>query len=131
ERRSFHFLQGERPSQAPHYLSLQRPGAPAPWPAGEDWTFSLGRLEECISRPAEWKQQHDFPLDVDQVVVTGSPEWERVVVDHPEHLLAALILTSAEDGSDRLLGFAIRQEGWSLQAEAPVFILGRSWQGTL
>jgi hypothetical protein len=51
-----------------------------------------------------------------------------VILDRPEHLFAFLTLTGEEGGAERLLGFAVRQDGWVLQAAPPAFALGPDWR---
>src|SRR5262249_23554003 len=45
----------------------------------------------------------------------------------PERLPAGLVLT-AEAGGERLLGFVVRPEGWTMQTEQPVFALNAAWR---
>jgi hypothetical protein len=131
ERRVFYFVEGDPPAPPPHFLHLDNPNCD-PWPAAEDWGFDARLLEACVRRPPEWKHRHSFPADVQGVLgleAASRPEsWERVILDRPERLAAALVVTSVKEGSDRLLGFAVRQEGWVLQAEEPVFVLDAGWQ---
>jgi hypothetical protein len=51
------------------------------------------------------------------------PGWQRVVVDYPERLPIALVRTT----DDRLLGFAVRPDGWLLQSETLAFSLDAGW----
>lgn len=123
ERRSFTFLHHDPPGPPPHFLSLT--GDPAtPWPADADWSFDPAVLEACIRRSDEWKGRVGFPLDVRNLVRLdgGAEALERLVIDRPEKLPTVLILTG-----DRLIGFPMKEDGWSLQSEAPLFELVE-WQ---
>jgi hypothetical protein len=137
ERRVFHFVENRR--GPPQFLNLN-PALPSPFPAPEGWRFDAGLLEACPRRPDEWKRRHGFPADVERVLRGGAetgqvnnavPEWRRVILDQPEHLPAALVLApGADGGGERLLGFAVRPEGWALQAPEAAFSLGAGWQET-
>src|SRR5262249_17667951 len=106
-----------------------------------------------VRQPADWKRQHGFPLDVEEVLSLNReaagesrnhkaepsgwprhpptacppPEWQRVIVDHPERLLVALAVAPSAPGGERVLGFAARPDGWVLQAAKPVFVSGPGW----
>lgn len=130
ERRVFYFVDGERADGAPSFLSLTN-AAPVPWPATADWRFDVTLLAAGIAQSEEWKRQHGFPLDVEQVFdvqsdapAAGQPEaWRRVILDRPERLAIALVRSD----NDRLLGFTIRQDGWSILTDAPILNLGPDW----
>jgi hypothetical protein len=140
ERRSFYFLERSHVDRPPIFLHVNdAPGSP--WPSGDDASFDLGRLHECLSRSTEWKQQHGFPLDVEEILlpltvdstasrgdsVPPSPSrWQRVVLVQLERLLAVLIAAPARQGGEQLLGFAVHQKGWSMNS-APAFHLGSDW----
>jgi hypothetical protein len=154
ERRALYFVEqpgpSDRPARPPHFLNLKNQ-AGAPWQAAEGWAFDPGVLQATLLRPEGWKQRHGFPLDVQEVLGLGSgadargaeaggnnqdesadnrgpaAEWQRVMLDRPEHLLAVLVLAPAAAGH-QLLGFAVRQEGWVLQSAEPVLALGEGWQ---
>jgi hypothetical protein len=135
ERRTFSFVEPENPSPPPHFLNVG-PAAGVPCPPGEEGRFARELLDECLRRPAEWKQRHGFPTDVEEVldVSTPLPEntpplemWQRVVVDRPERFPAALVLTGGPADGERLQGFAVRPEGWLLQASKPAFELDGDW----
>jgi hypothetical protein len=138
ERRSFSFVESEQPGQEPRFLHLLNHPSLSPWPAAEGWRFDVGLLTACLRQTPAWKQQHNFPLEVDAVLTaadTGDPSatippWQRVILDRPEHLAAALILAPVGAGHERLLGFAVQQEGWGLQAREPVFTLNGDWRET-
>src|SRR5262249_46232470 len=132
-RRVFHFVEpggAERPRQLPHFLYLNG-HAGVPWSVGEDWGFDVGVLRDCVRQPAEWKERHHFPQDVADILdlpaAAPAPAWQRVIVDRPERLPAALALTGPPDAAPHLLGFPVRQEGWALQAHHPVFVLSEDW----
>jgi hypothetical protein len=51
-----------------------------------------------------------------------------VAVDFPERMTAAVVLTAAQLGGERLLVFAGRQQGWLLEASQPAIDIGAAWQ---
>jgi hypothetical protein len=140
ERRTFYFLESRLPGHPPSYLNLKT-AATMPWPAATDWTFDVQRLTDCVHQPADWKQSHGFPAEVEEVLQPGEevlrPEagranthagptqeanawsWRRVILDQPEHLVIALIQALGPQGGNRLLGFAAHPSNWSLQLAAP------------
>jgi hypothetical protein len=150
QRRPFYFLESGRPGQPPHFLHLNAVTA-IPWPAGEGWTFDRRTLTDCVRQPAEWKRRHGFPLEVEEVLGTqvseqastpapaedpalaarsnhvatelDSAPWQQVILDQPERLLTILVQARAEQGKDRLLGYAVQQKGWGLDTSAPIFSL--------
>jgi hypothetical protein len=136
ERRTFAFVEGEGSAVAAHFLNLAAAAGGTAYTPGEGWRFDGGLLAECIRRPAEWKQRHGFPADVEEFlhlngpVPEGTPPpemWQRVVVDRPERFPTVLVRTGAEPAAERLLGFAVRTEGWLLQAGKPAFELAADW----
>jgi hypothetical protein len=114
-----------------------------PWPAAEGADFDAHIFQACLNQPEEWKRQHNFPLDVQEVLIL-EPEvsegqgpgpaqlsfWERVIVDRPERLLVVLLQCQGPEGRSQLRAFAVRQEGWLLQSSDPLFLLGPAWQDT-
>jgi hypothetical protein len=124
ERRSFSFVESELPGRPPHFLHLDVAHGSA-WSAGEGWHFDSTLLGASVARPEEWKRRFGFPIDVQRIVTldteASAPTWQRVVVDRPERLAAVVV--RSEDG--RLVGFAVRQDNWGLQAEAPLFSIDR------
>jgi hypothetical protein len=143
ERRLFPFvspwLESEGTGRVPHFLDMSATSFPLS-PAADDGTFDPTVLAACVERPAEWKQRHAFPADVRAVLMPepgGSPtprdsipEWQQVILVRPEHLPAVLVLVPAQAGGERLIGFCVRTESWSLQAPEPAFALGTGWQET-
>jgi hypothetical protein len=138
ERRAFSFVENEQTARSPHFLNIPGPPDSAAWGVPEGWQFDVTILEACLRQPHEWKQRHNFPLDVQEIlgptpassVVPGAPPvWQRVILDRPEHLLALLVLTSAAD-KEHLIGFAVQQDGWLLRSEQPAFILRANWEET-
>lgn len=153
ERRRFVFVESGRPDRPPHFLSLNDAGC-SPWLTGDDWRFDAGLLHACVRKPLEWKQRHGFPLDVEGIVSAGCegaapapeeepeagtvlplprslcrpPDWQRVVVDRPQCLLAALVRVPAEGGGDCLVGLPVRADNWVMQADSPAFCLGAEWR---
>jgi hypothetical protein len=132
ERRSFHFLAPELAGRSPHFIHLRHGVTAMPWQAGEEWTFDARLLQACIDQSGEWKGRHGFPLDVERILIAASStatvsSWQQVVLDRPERLVAALVLTAGA-GGESMLGFAVRQEGWILQTEQPAFTLGQDWR---
>ena len=108
------------------------------FPAGPDWRFDPSLLTQCVQRDPHWKARRGFPADIEEILhsatranpppavpaVNGDgcvrQAWEHVILDVAEHLLAALVLVTGEDGAEKLLGFEARQEGWTLATSAPV-----------
>lgn len=137
ERRVFFFVENGQPARPPHFLKFARPPAVLAWPAGDSWRFEPSQLQACVRQPPEWKQRFGFPLDVQQVLgseaAPQSPapsleEWQRIILDRPERLVTTMALASGNDGIERLLGFAVQQEGWVLQSAEPVFAIDGAWQ---
>jgi len=151
ERRVFHFAESGRPGHPPHFVRLGEHGGVS-WLAGAGWHFDVGELRACLGQPPRWKQAHGFPQEVVEVVPPGPdraarpaeeggepasgsgaqgavPEWQRVILDQPERLPAALVLAPAAEGGDRLLGFEARQPGWVLGTAAPVLAVPGDWHG--
>lgn len=144
ERRVFHFVVGTEPGQPARFLHLHK-AVTVPWPATADWQFDVACLAECLRQPPAWKRRHGFPLDVDGIVGLAAdgttsagdcadpgpevPEWQRVIVEQPEHLVAVLVLTAAE-GGERLQGFPVRPDGWALDSTEPAFSVAEGWQET-
>jgi hypothetical protein len=131
ERQTFTFLErepadgsGEKP---PAFLGL-RPAAGAAWQGS---TFDVAALRACLDRPAEWKERHGFPADVAEILgpegeAAMIPPWQRVLVDRPVDLLIVLAAVAPERSSRRLLGFAVKPEGWLLEAAEPVLTLAEA-----
>jgi hypothetical protein len=130
ERRLFHFVEGCNPlgqrTRAPLYVPLRGTHGSA-WQPNDTHAFEPVWLRRCLQQQDDWKEAHGFPADV-----VGLPEtppghdvsWRQVLVDYPEQMPAVLILV----GGQRLLGFAVRQEGWQLQATEPILMLNRGWE---
>jgi hypothetical protein len=137
ERRVFHFVQSEVPDHVPHFLRLMGP-VTQPCPVNSSWQFDASLLDACVRRPREWKERHGFPPEVQEVLGLDqssgvrnrgplSEAWQRVILDRPVRLPAALVLTPVEGGGERLLGYAIRPDGWVLEVAQPIFNLGADW----
>lgn len=130
ERRGFHFVEPRRPGDVPHYLNLNSHSG-APEPATESGPpFDISTLEACVARPQEWKERYGFPTDVRAVPgIPADPAaaWRHIIVARPEYLAAALVPITDEREGRRLLGFAARQDGWSLQTSEPAFVVRQSW----
>jgi hypothetical protein len=146
ERLVFHFVDRPGPAggppPAPPLLPLRLP-AESPWPAPEGWSFDPGWLDACLRQPEEWKRGHGFPVEARRVLgleaMNGgpapplpggeaAPAWRQVILDRPEHLLVLVTLVREEGQPERLLGYAVRQDGWVLQAATPAFALGPDWR---
>jgi hypothetical protein len=138
ERRLFAFVAGSNAGRPPQFLNLDAGGTPWSVPSGAE--FDPAILQQCLNRSTEWKQQHGFPLDVQAFLlpteapgsdgntlpgVSQPPSWQRVLLDRPERLLVVLVRVPAEE-TDRLQGYAVRQDGWVLQPD-PAFTLGSDW----
>jgi hypothetical protein len=128
ERRSFWFVESEAGEKPPHFLPLNDPPT-VPAIGAEDWKFDVNLLSAALAAPEEWKRRFGFPIDVGKLLTVHDnavlpPSWQRVVVDRAERLPVAVVQTEA----DRLLGFAVRQDGWTLLSEATAFALEQGWQ---
>jgi hypothetical protein len=138
ERQQFCFREGLHAGRPLQFLNLNR-AANLIAGSGEDRTFNIRILQECLHRPPDWKRRQGFPPQVEAIVgaeaaapslVTGDgepPEWQRVIVDQPGRLAAVLVLTAGR-GSERLLGFAVEPPGWALALDKPVLELGVGWR---
>jgi hypothetical protein len=123
-----------------HYLNVRLPAGVSS-PAPEGWEFDPRALQGCLAQPPEWKQGFGFPEEVEHIygisaepagATTGEtpPAWQQVILDRPEHLLTVFVLVSAPPeggGQQRLVGFAVRHEGWVLHADDPAFTLSQGW----
>jgi hypothetical protein len=135
ERRRFYFLDRERLGLEPQYLNLHVwPRALVPWPTEHPCRFSVGVLKECVGRPGDWKKEHGFPADVTEIVTagsfaseSGSPNWNRVILDRPQYLSTALVRVSGASGRDRILAFSVGIEGWVLNTAEPAFVMEAAW----
>jgi hypothetical protein len=142
ERRAFHFVDRRSAPAATgaepfHFLNVTVP-AGLSWAAPEGWDFDPQALAACLARPPEWKRRFGFPEEVEHIYgiapepaeassAQTPPAWQRVILDRTEHLLAVVALVSAPAAGERLLGFAVRQEGWVLHADEPAFTLAEGW----
>ncbi len=140
ERRGFYFVQSEQPAGSPHFLDVRNHPATVPWQATDGWQFDAAILQACLQQPAAWKQHTGFPLEVQEIVGLGtsipssgiSPQaWERIIFDQPLRLMAALVTVRASESGEKLLGFAVREVGWILQAAEPAFVVNTAWSETL
>lgn len=127
KRRQLTFMERLRPDGErllpPHYLPLQGGSGP-PWHPDDAGGFHLDWLFASSQQSAAWKDQWDFPRNVLNVADPAQPgdvppPWQRVVVDRPERQ-SMVLATSGLD--DKLLGFAVRPEGWELNP-TPVLTL--------
>ncbi len=133
ERRAFYFVESELPPQPPHFLSFRGQPATLAWPLLDGWRFEPKQLQDCLAQPVAWKQRFGFPLDVQQILgadpaAPTASAWQRVILDHPERMVAAMVLAPAGDGHERLLGFSVQPEGWILQNAEPAFTVEAGWQ---
>ena len=137
QRRTFYFVENERSSQPPHFLNFRYQPAALAWPAVDGCRFEPAHLQACVHKPAEWKRGHGFPLEVQHILDNSSaqgsstwpaPAWQRVILDHPERLLTALVSAPTGQRTERLLGFAVQPEGWVLQAGQSAFVVDGHWQ---
>ncbi len=121
ERRTFLFAELDDRDPLPRFVVLNGPAvALAPPP---DWRFDPAALTACVARPPEWKERHGFPADVDAVIAPPGPgagpaDWRRTMLDRPEQILLVFIPSGAA-----WLGFAVRPDGWALEAAAPALTL--------
>jgi hypothetical protein len=119
ERRTFSLLLPERPGEFPVYVPIHTSGTPLPIPAG---AFDLSHLNRFIHQSARWKELFDFPREIEAIIQPGdadeSPAWLRIPIIRAERITGAIIHTI-----ERLLGFSVKAESWSLQAAEPMFRL--------
>jgi hypothetical protein len=134
QRQTFTFVErlnaaGQRVSP-PAYLNLPTL-AGIPWQMGDEGRFDPQWLRDCLRQPEQWKRRRGLAPDLRDVLDLSSPpqrpeeangatqEWERIILDRPERCLTALVLARGQAG-DRLLGFCVNQEDWSLQQAGPL-----------
>jgi hypothetical protein len=134
-RRAFHFLDRSDCELPPHFVPLDDSRA-APLPPPPGWQFDPGLLRECAHRPGPWKACFRFPADVRDVLLggagaaDGTPEWQGVVLDRPEHLHALFLeLAAAEKASSatRLIAYSVAPQDWSLRRDRTVLELREAW----
>jgi hypothetical protein len=137
QRRSFYFVDNETTHGRPEYVKLLNHPALATWPNTDAWHFDTAILKECVQQPAEWKRQRGFPEEIVEIVDAamnahaGAPaaeNWRSIILDQPRHFLALLLILPAQAGGESLFGFAVGQDGWTLQMDVPVFQLTPPWQ---
>jgi hypothetical protein len=129
ERRVFTFLDEGDPKYPLIFVPLPgRAVALAPPPG---WRFDPTALEECVTRPPEWKARHGFPADVEAVLTptAAATDWRRVILDHAEQIL--MVFIRADDAPERRFGFAVRADDWMLQTAAPAISLDEEDRGLL
>lgn len=108
----------------------QRAGAPCfapladcvgvPWQVEPAYRFDPAALETCITEVADWKVGHCFPLDAEALAKdAGLAPWQHVLVDRSERVMLVFVLSKEE----RLLGFAVKVETWTLHDQAPALRL--------
>jgi hypothetical protein len=141
ERRTFYFV--EAPGRAngaarpPHFVDLHNSTGIA-WPVASDTGFDIATLQTCLHRSPEWKARYGFPVEIQEILdpatgpgpanptVSLPPAWQRIIVDRPEWILAVMV-QMPPTGPRRLIGLAVRQEGWILQPGEPLFTLDANW----
>jgi len=137
QRRFFYFMESAQAAAMPVFLPLQNQPALTDWPGNEVCRFQKTVLQECLQQPAEWKVHHGFPLDVTDIVDENSlagaaspPQeiWRAITVVQPRHLLALLVLVRSAAQEEKLLGFAVQQPRWLLEAERPAFEVKQAWR---
>jgi hypothetical protein len=146
ERRTFAFVDNSALGLPPHFLPLQLGPARFAEPASPETagcSFEAASLEACIRQTSEWKACFHFPTDVEALLPprpddSPAANWRRVVLDAVEHRLFVFIHAAQTAGqasrlsstAPRLLGFAVRPEGWTLEPE-PLLALAEGWQEAL
>lgn len=139
ERRTFAFVDNSALGRPPHFLPLsgERP-PPVPEtaaPRSEGHSFEAGFLETCIRQTPEWKARFRFPIEV-EALLTPQPDeppaanWRRVLLDSVEQRPFVFIHTASRSAVPLLLGFAVRPEGWVLEAQ-PLLTLADGWEEAL
>jgi hypothetical protein len=125
-RRTFFFAEGETPGDQLTFLPLDLTHA-QPWSGFQTWNFDLSALRRCVDAPDEWKQLRGFPEDVLALPVAEGGDWQRVIVDHPEHLLL-LLLQSEEDS---LIGLTVQPGDGNDLGDRPVLACPAGWREVL
>jgi hypothetical protein len=132
ERRTFVFVDNASLDRPPHFLPLElgpaRLAGPAP-PETAGRTFDVARLEECLHQSPEWKRGYRFPMEV-EALLPPAANWRRVILDSLETRPFAFICTAPASGEPLLMGFSIRPEGWALEPE-PLLTLMGGWEDAL
>jgi hypothetical protein len=101
-------------------------------------------LVDCVRRDTAWKERFRFPRDIEAILLPPGPvggmDWQHVVLDRPEQLLAVVAeLPSAEPAADlpdpqatagmsRVVAFPVEPQGWVLHRKSLVLELGPGWQ---
>jgi hypothetical protein len=124
ERRIFPFLERLDPSGQRIGPALFLPIAECAgvnWPVDDTHRFDIAWLKSCIDQPDEWKEAAGFPRDIEGLANGAGPDdWQHVVVDRPERVLLALVLTATKER----LGFAVKVDGWTLHDRTAALRLG-------
>ncbi|HEV3083634.1 MAG TPA: hypothetical protein VGY66_27885 [Gemmataceae bacterium] len=137
QRRAFYFVESALAADLPVFIPLQNHPSLTDWPGNDVCRFQKTVLQECLQQPAEWKVHRGFPLDVTDIVDenaaagAGSPPqeiWRAITVVQPRHLLALLVLVRSAAQEEKLLGFAVQQQRWLLEAEQPAFEVKQAWR---
>jgi hypothetical protein len=126
KRANFPFVERLDPSGqrvAPPHFAGFRDAPASPWHAEEAAAFQVSWLHACLAQDAVWKKTFGFPLELVAFPDAAPPAGEivspdHVVVDRAERMLIVLCQGS-KPGND-LLGFAVRPEGWVLNAAEPI-----------
>lgn len=110
----------------PRYWNL--PLLPAsPWSPEETHTFPASELNECVRKPESWKKQVNFPANLVEIALPDSvneyPAWQKVLIDKPETICLALVLSQINGGGPRMLGFPTRPGDWELTGNLPPLTL--------
>jgi hypothetical protein len=134
QRRELVFVERLRPDGSralpPHFLALT--AAPAQrWQPDAGVGFDLAWVKQSSVQAQAWKQTFAFPEEVQDIADPQDagidpPAWQRVAVDRPERLLAALIAVG-QGGTEKILVFAAQQDGWLLRGSSPIGAL--AWPG--
>jgi hypothetical protein len=137
-RRAFHFLDragtSDEPDPPPQFLNLADFSCSA-WTEPGDFRFDPALLRACLGQDEHWKACHGFPVEVRELLLpstVGGPDgrdqdpllhqWQRIILDRPEHLVAALIQAPVDGDGERWLAFELTPGRWEL-GTAPVFTL--------
>jgi hypothetical protein len=141
ERRVFHFLSTAGSPPRHEFVNLVAPdlaAAPNDLKSAEEAKTAPNAdlLATWIEQPLKWKQERCFPVEIVEIVTPTQaqaeavmvkpllPAWQRVMVIRPVQGLFLFV-----NEVERLRTFAIKPEGWRIQANPACLVLhDGDWQ---